>query len=189
VETRKLVADGFPGHQVVATDIERGFWDCGHELFRTTPETCPIHFTSGSVLDTEFVPSSGPVYAIPESGPPRLDNLPSLLTLRGHVSAMYIAAIFHLFSEEEQAQLARNLASLLSPQPGSIITGWHMGSKQKGDPVPGYAHVFAHSPESWTELWTGIFKEGSVKVEALLHPAPGSTDPGLLLLGWAIIRQ
>lgn len=67
--------------------------------------------------------------------------------------------------------LARALAGLLSPEPGSLICGVDMGAKVKG-PVLYNAtgvdlNLFLHSEESWTELWDGIiFEKGEVAVWA-----------------------
>jgi len=40
---------------------------------------------------------------------------------------MYASLLFHLFSEEKQLHLLRALAGLLSPEPGSMIFGLHIG--------------------------------------------------------------
>jgi len=97
-----------------------------------------------------------------------------LTPLSGHLSAIHASSFFHLFDEPQQFELARALAGLLSPEPGSLIFGEH-GAK----PVKGYrtdapprqdgTYQFCHSPESWTELWDGVvFNKGTVKVETTL---------------------
>jgi len=90
------------------------------------------------------------------------------------VSAIHASAFFHLFDEPQQLELARAVAGLLSPEPGSFIFGEHGGKPVKGyrteaPPRPTGDYQFCHSPESWTELWDGVvFKKGTVKVETNL---------------------
>jgi hypothetical protein len=128
---------------------------------------------------------------------PALDTLTSLNPLRGYVSAIHTSSFFHLFDEEQQAKVARALAGLLSPKPGSVIFGLHAGLPVKGirsRSTGGFA--FAHSPESWKELWDGqIFDQGKVKVEAFLKRADrielnSTPDKGVerCWLVWSVTR-
>jgi hypothetical protein len=96
--------------------------------------------------------------------------------LHGRVSAIHAAAFFHLFKEDEQLHMARALAGLLSPEPGSVILGVHTGAQEKG--VVNQVHrnvevvIFAHSPESWIAMWDGeVFEKGMVKVEVEFREA------------------
>ena len=79
-----------------------------------------------------------------------------------------------LFGEEKQLHLARALAGLLSPEPGSLILGAHGGRPEKGlrvemlRPNSHGVTMFCHSPESWVEMWETVFEKGTVKVEATL---------------------
>ncbi|OJA11840.1 hypothetical protein AZE42_04056 [Rhizopogon vesiculosus] len=66
--------------------------------------------------------------------------------------------------------MARALAGLLSPEPGSVILGVHTGAQEKGVVNQVYRNIevdmFAHSSESWIAMWDGeIFEKGMVKVE------------------------
>lgn len=81
--------------------------------------------------------------------------------------------VFHLFDEPDQSHLARALASLLYPFPGSIIFGVHLTKREKGDyPIlTKYTfRKFCHSIESWKDMWEETFgpEKGVVKVEARL---------------------
>lgn len=98
--------------------------------------------------------------------------------LRGHVSAVYAGNFFHVFTETQQEQIARGLAGLLSPEPGSMILGRHAGRPIKGFWVPGGSDFssFCHSPESWKELWEGIFGVDHVEVQAELAQAVGGNS-------------
>jgi hypothetical protein len=158
-DVRKAVVDGWPVQNVIASDLRQGFWDYGHELFKSTPETFPAAFIPGDVFD----PSVLSLTASPSSDPlPPLATLKSLTPLLHRLSAIHASSFFHLFSEEQQLALAKRLAALLLPQPGSIIFGQNGASPVKGiymeprltSSNDGGASIFRHSPESWREMWT-----------------------------------
>ena len=93
--------------------------------------------------------------------------------LRGHLSVIYASSLFHLFGEEKQFELAKRLAALLDPRPGSIIFGSHAGMPVKGDPHSVFSSMFCHSAESWTEMWEGqVFEKGQVKATTILWEVP-----------------
>ena len=98
--------------------------------------------------------------------PPDLRSLTSLTPLQGRVSAIFSCAFFHLFGEAKQFQVARQLASLLSPLPGSVIFGAHGTRLVNGMRESSLGEAFCHCPESWKELWDGnVFEKGTVSVE------------------------
>lgn len=102
-----------------------------------------------------------------------------------------------MFSEESQLLLAKQLATLLSPEPGSIIFGSDGGNpikllKAEVNTAPG-RFILLHSPESWRDLWDGrVFKKGSVKVEANLterERKAGDPPPTIThWLEWSVTR-
>ena len=47
---------------------------------------------------------------VPSGPPPPVGSVNSLTELRGHVSAICVLSIFHLFDEEEQLELGKRLA-------------------------------------------------------------------------------
>lgn len=176
----------------------------GHKLFKSTPETFPVPFIPGDAFDSNHLEPVPPFYSPPDTPRPQLPTLTSLNPLRGHVSAVHASAFFHLFGEAEQLHLAKAIACLLSPEPGSMIMGAHGGLPVKGlrnengvilNPAR-TRPMFCHSPESWKELWDGqVFEKGTVKVEAYLHQTDrkdlGMTVPEgtkLYLLVWSITR-
>lgn len=137
----------------------------------------------------------------PSVSAPDLRSLTSLNPLHGRVSVICAFAIFHLFGEEKQLDLARALAGLLSPEPGSMLFGAHICVAEKKGFEPSFMHrdnrrMWCHSPESWTELWDGIvFEKGVVKVQTklvhmerkLLQPdAPQNAT--LASLAWSVTR-
>ncbi|KAF7424107.1 hypothetical protein PC9H_009410 [Pleurotus ostreatus] len=206
-DTRKSVADGYPIHNMIVTDLRREFWDIGHELFKSTPESFPVPFIAGDVFNPEHLVVRAPAYTVPNTAVPSLKTLTSLNPLYGHVSVIHISSVFHLFSEEKQLELARALGALLSPLPGSVIFGSHGALPQKGftanaagferegpDATPGDPNMFCHSPETWTALWDGeVFEKGTVKVEVELKKinkseSLGELGPVFYLLFWSVTR-
>ena len=164
-------------------DTPIGFWALGHRLFQTTQETYPLAFVGGSIFDPKVVEPITPFYEPPDSARPDIKTLTSLNPLHGHVSAIHTASFFHLFDEAEQLAAARALASLLSPEPGSMIFGHHLASA--------VAHVrptaslrgkiiYHHSPETWKALWDGVvFEKGKVEVWAILRELSEADTRGL----------
>lgn len=148
------------------------FWELGHKLFKTAPETFPVPFVQADGLNSQHIAPHAPFYTHPETPRPDPKSLTSLTPLQGHVSAIHATSVFHLFNEDEQLRLARNLASLLSPEPGSIIFGHHAGEATPGPRAFANSrgvHVFCHNAESWVAMWDGVvFEKGTVEVWAKL---------------------
>lgn len=124
---------------------------------------------------------------------PPLSSLNNLTPLLGRVSAIHTSFFFHLFNEEQQTQVARKVASLLSAEPGSVIFGAHGGSREKGflPSVVSERYMFCHSPESWVELWEKeIFQEGQVRAKAHLREVviPELENAMWYVLIWSITR-
>jgi len=146
--------------------LGKGFWDLGHKLFRTTPETFSAKFLGGDAFDDAHLSLTAPV---PSGPPPPVASVNTLTELRGHISVIHASAFFHLFNEEKQFELCKRLAALLDPRPGSIIFGSHGGMPVKGQ-HQGFYLMFCHSPESWTQIWEEqIFEKGQVKVNTALR--------------------
>jgi len=197
-DTRKAVVDGWPVENVIASDLRqgvsfppsfdldrrsskclKGFWDYGHELFNSTPETLPAAFIPGDIFDPALLAPRGAYLSVSDiasvlshegSTLPPLNTLTSLTPLQGKISAIHASAFFHLFSEERQLALAHLVASLLPPEPGSVIFAQHGACPVKGFRVEGLSQatldkakaegkflsefsMFCHSPESWRKLW------------------------------------
>jgi hypothetical protein len=166
------------------------YWEMGHELFKSTPETFPVKFIPGDIFDPSHLAAVLPLYEPPKTPVPPFSSLNSLNPLQGHISVIYAARFFHLFDEEKQLQLAHALASLLSPLPGSMIFGGHLGEIEKGSRKTKRGFdMFCHSPESWCELWDGnVFKKGTVVVEAKLKEFTGKNLQSRSYLYWSVTR-
>ena len=156
----------------------------------------------GDAFDPAHLAVAPPLTAAeaPTTPAPPLVGLTSLNPLRGRVSAIHASAFFHLFEEEQQLHLARALAGLLSPEPGSLILGAHGGRPVKGLRVEMFrpnSHgvtMFCHSPESWVEMWETVFGKGTVKVEASLTEVERkdlihlTEETRFYLLVWSVTR-
>jgi len=200
-DIRKAVADGYPVDQVIGSDLRPEYWELGHKLFRSTPETFPAAFVPGDALSEDFLRWE-PLLDTAHTAPaPDLHNLKTLTPLSGRISAIHASLFFHLFDESTQFRMAHLLSSLLSPEPGSIIFGIHLAAKVKGMVVREYSgspetrrEAFAHSPESWKELWEReIFREKKIKVWGMLREisrdgVPGSSSNMATFLIWSITR-
>ncbi|PCH33460.1 hypothetical protein WOLCODRAFT_135149 [Wolfiporia cocos MD-104 SS10] len=177
-DLRKAVADGFPVNGAIGSDLHPEYWQLGHQLFRTTKEQFPAHFIPGDALSPEFLEPVPPFYAPPTSPVPDLSSLTTLTPLHGHISAIHASSFFHLFDEATQLRLAKAVAGLLSPEPGSVIFGGHGGLPEKGfrDKTRLTSNgqpMFCHSPQTWIELWDGeVFQKGTVKMNAVLVETP-----------------
>lgn len=130
--------------------------------------------------------------------PTNLHSLTSLNPLQGHVAVIHASSFFHLFDEIKQLELARQVATLFSPESGSVIFGAHNATPVKGyrtDPLnmKGY-NQFCHSPDSWHELWDGqVFKKGSVRIDIELlederKDLVAAEGTVFYLMKWAVTR-
>ncbi|KAL4250087.1 hypothetical protein ABKN59_005977 [Abortiporus biennis] len=200
-DVRKIVADGFPTQQTIASDLREEFWTLGHKLFRSTPGTFPVPFIKGDVFDPGFLAPSSIFFSPPTTRLPPLSALTTLTPLQGRLSAIHASSFFHLFNEEKQAELARKMATLLSPEPGSVIFGGHGGKPDKGIRLEVYRDLkvvqeipmFCHSPSSWTELWQDVFGgKDKVRVWTSFEEFPFAGDKEgdarWYVLNWSVTR-
>ncbi|KIJ70497.1 hypothetical protein HYDPIDRAFT_78643 [Hydnomerulius pinastri MD-312] len=191
VESRKAAADGFPGRNIVASDLIKDFLELGHVLFNTSKDTYSGHFVPGDVFDPAMLSVITPWRDVPPPPRPDLSNLTSLNPLRGHCSVIIVSAFFHMFNEEKQLHVARALAGLLSAEPGSLICGTHVGAQTPGiisEPTTSKADMFCHSPKTWEAMWNGtVFELGEVKVEAELD-AYEFMNTKFLMMTWSVTR-
>ena len=187
-QVRKVICDGWPMSHTIATDLKpgtalgrfqcsadimlrfwagTGFWDLGHKLFKTTPETYHAKFLAGDVFDDAHLSLTA---LVPPGSPLPVASVNTLTELRGHISVILACSLFHLFDEGKQLELGKRLAALLDPRSGSIILGSHCAVPVKGQSHGVFRRMFCHSPESWTQMWEEqIFDKGEVKVKAILR--------------------
>jgi hypothetical protein len=200
-DLRKVITDGFPAAGCIGSDLRPEFWELGHKLFKDDSKFS-VPFVAGDAFDKAMLTPRAPLHLgdqdkLEASGPaPILSTLPaqgSLNPLHGRVSIIHASSFFHLFDEDQQSYLAHALGPLLSPEPGSILLGSHGGMAVKGlRPASRGRQMFCHSPESWRELWEGVFGKDQVKVEVELVSRDASYVPGVSgqwsLLTWSVTR-
>lgn len=137
-DSRKLVFDGYPGKNVHATDLHARFLDLGHKLFKDK-DSCDIKFFPADIF---ALPVSHITFSTSEDiSSPQVDS--PLEIYRGRATHIYTGLFFHLFDEPMQKEVARRLAVLLMPQPGSILFGSHAGNEPAGTyvlPTDRYSH-------------------------------------------------
>ncbi|KAG9315671.1 hypothetical protein JVU11DRAFT_3317 [Chiua virens] len=204
-DSRKAALDGWPSKQILATDVKRALWDFGYMLFCDTPESFPATFIAGDALSLDFL---SPFKSGENPSVVNLADVRTLKDVQGKISAIWAASFFHLFPEQGQRQVAHALGALLSPEPGSMIFGYHISLPGTGCHDGGisqsHTNMFCHNPESWEELWTGssttpstgvgplldgpVFPRGSVKLETTLVPVETQPAQGLWRLIWSITR-
>ncbi|TFY76056.1 hypothetical protein EWM64_g7955 [Hericium alpestre] len=62
-DVHKAIADGYPIQNAIASDLQQGFWDLGHKLFNTTPETFPVPFIPGDIFNPAHLQPAEPFTA------------------------------------------------------------------------------------------------------------------------------
>lgn len=163
----------------------------GHALFNTSPATYPITFVPGDAFDPNMLQTVSPFDKPPSTEKPDLSTLASLNPLTGRCAVIFASNFFHLFSEENQLNLAKALAGLLSPEPGSMICGEHVGNWQKGvfrKAAEGRElEMFQHSPESWNAMWDGVFAKGRVRRDVKMEEV-GWPPYSYYRMQWSVVR-
>lgn len=72
------------------------FWEFGHVLCRSTPESFPVTFLAGDALDPEFL--SPILYEVETRPPLDLARNRTLNALKGKCSVIYARSFFHVRS-------------------------------------------------------------------------------------------
>jgi len=176
-DVRKAVYDGVPPSRVIACDILPEFLDIGFKLFKDRETSRVSYFADDLFSLPEASPLS--IGSAPQSSD--LSSVESLDQLKGRVTHLFTSAVFHLFSQSKQAEMARKVVTLVKLEKGSLIFGQHVGSVEMGiihDEWMTSKQMFAHSPESWKALWneilTGLkgeeFVRDHVRIECAILP-------------------
>ncbi|KAK4182541.1 hypothetical protein QBC35DRAFT_546927, partial [Podospora australis] len=146
-EISQLVFDGAPSENMYGSDLHRGFFDVGYELFQDR-DALRTTFIAADIFDSS--------------------DMSTLAALRGKMDIIYTGAFFHLWSLEEQERAATQVLRLLTPRPGSMIIGRQTGNDEAGPfsragDTSGRTH-YRHNAESWTELWNRVGEVIGVKL-------------------------
>ncbi|KAH0490041.1 hypothetical protein TgHK011_001526 [Trichoderma gracile] len=133
-EIRQLIHDGAPSINTYGSDLWGEYLSMSYELFKDE-DRLQITLIAADIFD---------------------DSSP-LIELTGKLNIIYVGDFFHLFSLEEQEQIAVRIIQLLAPQPDSLIIGRQSGGEVAGEhtkagDTSGRKH-YQHSPQSWKQLW------------------------------------
>ncbi|KAF9267342.1 hypothetical protein L218DRAFT_1074108 [Marasmius fiardii PR-910] len=197
-DIRRAIEDGFPAHRIIASDLHADLWKFGLQMFNTDPLIFPVVFIPGNILDSTFIDIQPPLTEpMTDISPQALQSLiqsceRTLNPLRGHFCAIHTSNFFHLFNKEEHVLIAKKLASLLSPLPGSIIFGSHIrtsGPQPEEGPSKNQTgrSFYRHTVDSWKRMWeVEVFIDKDlVKVEVGAVQAQSSKEDSM----WWIVTR
>jgi len=173
-DARKLVLDGYPAVNIAGCDLRSTFLDIGsNELFRDAG-SCEISFFTADIFDVRPTKSYAEIISLigRTSGSLRdaLQNSYSskltdakLKLLKGRLNHIYAGALFHLFDEPTQYDIALRIVSLLKNASGSIIFGRHEGKEEAGDIDDGVIGAstfrYGHNAVTWVSMWQRAYEE------------------------------
>ena len=75
---------------------------------------------------------------------------------------VHAASFFHLFDWDEQFTVAKHVAKLLKPRPGSLLIGRQIGHRTAGEwarRLDSSKTRYRHNEESFTRLWKEVGDE------------------------------
>lgn len=181
-DARKLVLDGVPASQVIASDFQPAFIEAGYTLFNDRA-TNNISFLADDMLAVDFSGRSKPPSQVP------LGQVRSLNELKGRMTYIYTSNFFHLFDEKTQTEIAMRFVDFLRVPTGGVvgdapIGGCFIFGRSQALELPAVLDSklgrcvlrnlftnrcqilitiprerFAHSPESWIGMWRDVFEE------------------------------
>lgn len=122
-DARKLVYDGYPASNVLASDIRQSYIDEGYELYQDS-KTCQIRFFPSDVFDIFDIPSKNPSNT-------QLSKVSDLNELHDRVTHIHAGLLFHLFDEAAQYTMAFKIARLLKRNTRCIIFGRQQGADKE----------------------------------------------------------
>ncbi|KAN0075615.1 hypothetical protein V8E54_006885 [Elaphomyces granulatus] len=149
-ELRVLAFDGSPSENLHGSDLSMEFMSLGYDLF-LDKDKLKSKFIAANIFD------------------PHSDLMKQLTN---KVDIIYTSAFFHLFSWEEQSQIAKQVANLIQRRPGSIVIGRQVGNINPCS-VPrrtGNGSRYRHDDASWIKMWEQVGQETGTnwKIEANL---------------------
>jgi SAM-dependent methyltransferase len=143
-DLRRLVADGVDSRQCYGSDLLLDLINLGYELFHDR-DTLKSEFIAADIFDLES----------------------PLKQIHGNIDIINASSFFHLFSRDEQLQIARQCVKIMRPKAGSLLVGRHRAQVVGGDTTGNFgpSSKYWHSAESWTQFWAEIAAETGVKFD------------------------
>ncbi len=175
-DIREFILDGGDAggsNRLIGIDLQQEFLDLGQQLFKGP--TPGLELRAANLLDP---------------------NDTGVDDLKGKVTLLYTGAVFHLFHEPEQRIFAEKLYSLFAKTGEVTAFGTHRGQKvpgvRKHPAIP--LSSFAHSPESWKEMWRDILGREAVnwRINAELKNSwtnAEHVDENRQVLQWSLWRK
>ncbi|KAH7078706.1 hypothetical protein BKA63DRAFT_563381 [Paraphoma chrysanthemicola] len=132
---RQLVADGAPSKNIYGCDLQPNFIELGYKLFRDRDK-----------LETRFLVADifDPNSALQDPN------------VKCKLDMIYAGSFFHLWGLEQQKQVSKVVASLMNPQPGSLILGRQIGAVEAAEKTSATGTMFRHNAESFKKMWKEI---------------------------------
>jgi len=146
-DLRKLVLDGAPASNLWGLELNPAFVEYAFDLFGDR-DTFKAHFITGvDVMDV---------------------NNAELKPLEGSVDICQVNAFLHLWDLEGQKRVCERLVQLMTPAPGALIVGKHIGrvdAQEVPTPVssPGVKTMFQHNEESFAKMWEEVGRSTGTK--------------------------
>ncbi|KAK5714012.1 hypothetical protein LTR15_010918 [Elasticomyces elasticus] len=143
-DIRRLVADGVDSSKCYGADLRLDFLELGYELFNDR-NTLKSRFIAADIFD---------------------ENSP-LKELHGQIDIIDASSFFHLFTLDEQKQVARSVIKLMRPRKDSLVVGRQVGNAdpQEYPRRNGLGTRFRHDMPSWRRMWDEVGEETGVKFE------------------------
>jgi len=150
-ELRVLAFDGSPSENLYGSDLSMEFMSLGYDLF-LDKDKLKSKFIASDIFD------------------PQSDLMKQLAN---KVDIIHTSAFLHLFSWEEQFQIAKQVVNLIRPRPGSLILGGQLGNinpcsrpRQTGN-----GSRYRHDDASWIKMWEQVGQETGTnwKIETKLR--------------------
>lgn len=146
-DIRKLIYDGVDPSQLYGSDILYDFINSGYELFQDETK-----------MPREQFLCPADVFDKSESNP--------LRQLYDKVDILHATAVFHLFDQDQQLDVARQCLRLLKKGSGtrSLILGGQVGNVNASETMRRDGRKrYRHSEDSWRQLWDQVREEDEFK--------------------------
>ncbi|MDI1493410.1 MAG: hypothetical protein OHK93_005199 [Ramalina farinacea] len=179
-DIRKLAFDGAPTTNCIGIDLEPGFFTISEALFRD--EGClSARFFQADIFQSD-------------------DTL--LTDIRGSMDVVHASSFFHLFGLPKQRQVARTIAKVVRPQPGSLVLGLQIAAAGEAETIPVFSEgepTYCHSLVTMQALWDDTVQEAGLeeqehalswKVGLKKKPVPANmrighlANPKLIMVMW-----
>jgi len=134
-ELRQLAFNGVPTENLYGSDLRMDFMELGYDLFLDRDK-----------LEAKFIAAD------------IFDEDSDLKLLDGQINIIHTGSFFHLFTWNEQVQIAKRVIRLLKPQPNSMVIGRQIGNLAPGEYLRrnGKGTRYRHNEDTWKRMWEEV---------------------------------